>query len=369
MQKGTTEGNQNQYISIQKEGSSFKELVLETRDWIRFFRKKIYWILFFGVFGAVLGIIYVVNKKSSYIATTSFVLETNGRNALASYANVAASFGIDLGNGGEGLFEGENILELYRSRTMISDALLTAHNFNGVTKLLIDQYIDFNGLKEKWEKKPIKGKVNFRPENVYPNRESQLLHDSIMSQVVKDVRKNYLRVEKLDKKLNIITVTVDAPEELFSKFLNESLVQNVNKFYLETKTKKAQENVLILQHKVDSVSKVMKGAIYTASAVADATPNQNPTRMTQRVAPIQTAAASSEVNKEMLSALVQNLELSKISLSKETPLIQIVDSPILPLDEKRKGKIFGFIVGGAIGCLIIMLFLGIKRKIRLALEG
>ncbi|GAB3421150.1 GumC domain-containing protein [Niabella aquatica] len=360
--------NKNFQMETSFEGSSFEELILETRDWMRYLLSKIYLISVFGILGAALGFVYAYSKKPTYKAKTSFVLETNNRNSLAAYANVAATFGIDLGNTGDGLFQGENILELYRSRTMISNALLAPYNFNGEQQLLVDRYIDFNKLRERWERKFFRKKIRFRAENIYPDSELQLLHDSIMTRIVKDINKNYLRVEKRDKKLNIITVTVDSPDELFAKFFNESLVQNVNKFYLTTKTKKSQENVSILQQKVDSVNRIMTGAIYTASSIADATPNQNPTRMTQRLAPIQSATAKAEVNQEILSTLVQNLELSKISLLKETPLIQIVDAPVLPLDKQRVGKLFGLIVGGAIGSLLIILFLSISRKVRLALS-
>ncbi|MCH5686520.1 hypothetical protein LWM68_21030 [Niabella sp. W65] len=215
-------------------------------------------------------------------------METGKSGGLASYAGIASSLGIDLGGAGGGLFDGDNIIELYKSRNMISQALLTEADFGGNRQLLIDRYIEFNKLRDSWTKSnPELKMIHFRSDNIYTNPKLQLLHDSIMGQIVKGISDASLKVEKRDKKLNIIYVVVQSGDELFAKALNESLVQKVNRFYLDTKTTRNLENVAILQAKTDSVRGIMTGAINRAAAVADATPNQNPTRMAQRVAPMQ----------------------------------------------------------------------------------
>ncbi|MEE6186761.1 lipopolysaccharide biosynthesis protein [Niabella digestorum] len=351
------------------ESNSLKDLILNIRDWIHYFLSKKYIIILFGLLGGGLGFTYALLKKPVYIASTSFVLETGGnKGALASYSGIASAFGIDLGCGGGGLFEGENILELYRSRTMISRTLLTEGNFDGKKQLLIDRYIDKHGLRKKWKEKPELKGIRFASYNKYSNTRQQLLHDSIISSIVKEINKNYLEVGKIDKKLNIIKITVTSNDELFAKNFNEKLVENVNRFYLETKTKKSLENVQILQAKVDSVRNILTGAVHRAVAVADATPNQNLTRMTQRVAPIQNATISAEVNKQVLSTLLQNLELGKITLQKETPLIQIVDAPVLPLQKKGVSKLLMLILGGFLAGLLSVIYLMVRRIITSALR-
>ncbi|MGE9313503.1 lipopolysaccharide biosynthesis protein [Niabella sp. CJ426] len=352
-----------------EEKTSLKELILTIRDWVKYLLSKWYIILLFGLIGAALGFGYALTKKPVYTATTSFVLETGGRSGgLGAYAGLAASFGIDLGGSGGGLFEGENILELYRSRKMITKTLLSEGEFDGKRQLLIDWYVTTNGLKEGWEKSPLFKNIQFRSDNIYPSAQQQLLHDSVMGQIVKMISQGNLKVEKKDKKLNIIYVAVSGGDELFVKAFNQRLVENVNRFYLETKSKKNLENVNILQAKADSVRRSMTGSISQAAAIADATPNQNPTRMAQRVAPIQNARVNSEINQEVLGSLLQNLEMSKIALSKETPLIQIVDEPILPLDKTGLGKFKGLILGAILGVIIIVLVLVARRVIKTAMS-
>lgn len=359
----------NNDSSIQGE-ITLKDLIISIRDWVRYFWKKKWLIIAVGLIGALIGFLYALKQKPTYTATTNFVLETgSGQGSrLGSYAGIASAFGIDLGGAGGGLFEGENILELYRSRNMITKSLLTEYNFSGKKQMLIDRYIDFNELRDSWGKSKGLKAIKFTPENIYPNTQQQLLHDSVMGQIVKGIGNGMLKVFKKDKKLNLVTVSVTSSDELFAKAFDEVLVQNVNQFYLDTKSKKNIDNIAILQLKTDSVRGIMTGAINKAAAVADATPNQNPTRMAQRVAPIQNAKVSAEINQAVLGTLLQNLELSKISLLKETPLIQIVDEPILPLEKIGFGKKKGILLGGVLGGFLILLFLMISKYIKKALQ-
>jgi len=187
------------------------------------------------------------------------------------------------------------------------------------------------------------------------------LHDSIISVIVKKINKENLYVDKIDKKLNIIEAKIQSEDELFSKVFNEVLVKNVNQFYLETKTKKQLQTILVLQEKTDSVRRLLIGSINKAASVADATPNQNLTRLSQKVVPMQSAAANVEISKEILGSLLQNLELNKIALQNEKPLIQLVDTPILPLEKKRPGKLICLILGVFLAEFIAICFLILKK--------
>ncbi len=340
---------------------SLRELILNMQQWFRYLLSKWYIILIFGLLGAAIGYWYAAAKKPVYTATTTFVLESGeGGGGLGQYAGLASMIGIDVGGGG-GIFQGDNIIELYKSRAMIERTLLSPTVEYANNELLIHRYIDLNKFREKWKKKPELRNIHFTADNKYSTSRQQLLHDSIMGAVVKDINNNYLKVVKPDKKLSIIKVDLRAKDELFAKAFNEQLVARVNDFYVTTKTKKSLENVAILQGKVDSVRGVMTGAIYRAAHVVDATPNLNPTRQALRVVPVQNAQVSADVNKAILAELLRNLELSKVSLSMETPLIQIVDEPILPLEKENLGNLTGLVTGSFIGVFLIVLILLIRK--------
>src|SRR6202000_1381003 len=77
-------------------------------------------LLLFAILGALAGLSLSLFKKPVYVATSTFVLEEESKmgGSLSQYAGLASLAGIDL-NSGSGLFEGDNILELYKSRAMI----------------------------------------------------------------------------------------------------------------------------------------------------------------------------------------------------------------------------------------------------------
>ena len=92
----------------------------------------------------------------------------------------------------------------------------------------------------------------------------------------------------------------------------------------------------------------------------DANPNANPALQLLRV-PSKRKEIDVQANQAILTELVKNLELSKMSLRKETPLIQVIDRPTYPLEVKQVGKLQSFLVGSLLaGTLSIISLLLIK---------
>lgn len=332
---------------------SLKDVVVNFKKCYSYLLSKWIAIILFVLFGSILGYLYARSKKPMYTALTSFVLEeSNSGGGLGNLGGLASMVGVDVGGNG-GIFQGDNIIELYKSRTMIEKTLLTVVEANGKKELLIDHYITFKKLRDNWSKNPLLKNIDFKKERSSFNR----LQDSVLGSVVTDIKTNYLNVSKPDKKLSIIIAEVKSPDEFFAKNFNDQIVKNVNDFYIQTKTKKSLENVAILQHQTDSVKAVLNGAIYSGAAIIDATPNLNPTRQILRV-PIQRSQYNAEANKAILIQLVQNLELSKITLRKETPLIQVLDRPIYPVSVEKASKLKGIVLGGFVfGVLAVIFFL------------
>lgn len=337
-----------------------REIILQIRMWVQYLWSRKWILIAAGVIGSVLGLSYSYIKSPRYTATTTFVVESaDSKGGLGRLTGMAAAAGIDIGGGAGGLFQGDNILELYKSRQMLVDALLAKVNPDS-DELLVDRYLAYTGIKESWKENPELRMLDFRQTSDSLQRGELRLRDSVMTTIANAIRSQALTVEKPDKKLSIVQVNVSSPDEIFSKSFNQNLVQRVNEFYVQTKTKKSNENIAILEAKVDSVRAAMSGAIYSGAKVSDATPNLNPTRQVQRVAPVQEAQFSAETNRAMLAQLLQNLELAKMTLLQEQPLIQLIDQPVYPLPIDKLGKKKGMVLGGFVFgfltavCLIIL---------------
>lgn len=330
--------------------------VLKIKD--AFFHLRSRWMIIFicGLLGGLLGLLYATFKKPVFRATSTFVLEEGEKSGgLGQYAGLANLAGIDLGGSG-GLFQGENILELYKSRTMIKSALLKKIPGKG-DQQLVDRYIEFKGLREDWADEPKLNKLSFKDPSKF-----NITHDSIFNDIIAEINKKMLVVGKSAKSPGIFQVEVKAADQQFAKAFTDQIVQTVNDFYIQTKTKKTRENLANLQHQTDSVRAVMNNTIYSSAAIMDATPNLNPTRQRLRVS-MESSRVGAETNKIILGELVKNLELMKMSSRREVPLIQLIDAPVLPLEKIAVGKITGLVLGtllfGFLTCatlLIIRLF-------------
>jgi hypothetical protein len=339
---------------------SLHDLVLKLKSWYKYLLTKWFIIVLAGVIGGILGFSYAYFKKLNYTANCTFVLEEgDGGGGLGEYAGLASMVGIDLGGGGGGIFKGDNILQLYKSRRMIEKTLLTLDTFNHKPQLLINRFIDFNELQGKWIKKVDLSKLNF----AIPPSTFTRIQDSVVNKLVEEINKNYLQVAKIDKKLSIIKVEFKNKDEAFAKSFTNTIVSNVNQFYIETKTKKSAENLSILQKQADSVRSVLNNSLVGVAAAIDANPNMNPAFQTLRV-PSQRRQVDVQASGAVYQEIVKNLELAKITLRKEKPLIQIIDEPVLPLESDRVGKLIGLVVGGLLGGVLSVLYLSIKKLVK-----
>jgi len=332
---------------------SLKYLFRKILDWLNFLISKKIQLIVFMVVGGGIGIGYSILNKPKYSGTLTFILENTGKTKLSGYSSIAAQFGLSLGDNNGGLFlVDDNIIAFMQSRSMVAKTLLSESVINGDKKLLIDRFVEFTGMKKKWEKDPRLSIV------VFHNEPQTILEDSIITEVYKEIRENYLTVSKPDKKADVIYITTKSQSEWFSKQFSETLLQNVSSFYIETQTKKTSENVAILQRQVDSVRGFLNTAISGVAISSDANPNPNPALQRLRV-PSQKKLVDVEMNKAILEELVKNLELAKITLRKETPLVQVIDRPVLPLDKKYtsilKGVILGLFWGGFFGVVWVSL--------------
>lgn len=338
---------------------SLKELSRKAKEWIDYLASEWKIILIAILIGSVSGLIYSIIKKPKYTATLSFALEDEkSGGGLGGALGFASSFGIDLGSGGGGIFTGSNLTELFKSRTMVEQTLMTPVTINGKVISLAEMYIQNNEWRDKWNKDSKFKNIQFLPAT---NRKNfTRVHDSILGVIYQNLSKSSLSVVQKDKKISIISMDVTSNNELFSFLFCEALTRQVGEFYVQTKSKKARMNMNILEHQVDSVRAELNGAITGVAVANDNTFNLNPALNVRRTPSVR-RQVDVQANTAILTELVKQSELAKVTLRKETPLIQVIDRPILPLPKEKFGKANGIILGGILAGFFIVVGLIVKR--------
>ena len=342
---------------------SLKKVIKKMGYLKRYIFSKWLYFMIAAIIGTAIGYLYAKFKKVNYTAECTFVLEDSEKGTgISQYSALASMAGISMG-GSSDLFQSDNIIQLYQSRLMLEKTLLSPSKFGEKTELLIDKYIEINKLRQGWVNDSILKKINFD----IPRTRFTLYHDSIMGLVVTDINKNYLSVEKLDKKMSMIGIKVKATNPYFAKAFNEAMVSNVNTFYIQTKTKNAAQNVLLLQHQADSIHRILNSSITNAASASDANPNPDPAMIQVLKAPSERRKVEVQASTGIYSEVIRNLEIARSSLQREMPLLQVVDEPILPLPNDRisksKSMIIGMIVAVFMCLLILLINKGYKQMV------
>jgi hypothetical protein len=281
---------------------------------------------------------------------------TGAGGGLGGALGIASSFGIDLGGGGGGgAFAAGNLAELMKSRLLVEKVLLVPIQINNKTISLAEYYIQINNLREGWDKNPNLKNIQFLPNDDKSYFTFQ--HDSILKIIYRNlIDATKLSIQQKDKKITILSIEVTSENENFSKFFCENLAKETSDFYIETKSKKARINVSVLQRQADSVRNALNSAISIMANETDYIYNLNPA-FNIKGAPSKKKQIDVQSNTAILSNLVVQLELAKIALRKETPLIQLIDRPILPLDKEKFGKLKSIILGGFLSGFLTLLYL------------
>ena len=350
-------------METQNDEISLKELIDKAKEWYSYLLSQWKIIVLAGIVGSTLGLTYSLITKPVYTATLSFVVEDekSGGGGLSSALGLASSLGLDMGGGSSSMFSGSNLIEFFKSRKMVEQTLLTPVIVSGKTISLAEMYIQNKKWRENWEGKPKFANLQFLP---YTDR-AQFTRDqdSILGGMYTSLAKSSLLVSQKDKKISIISIDMKSESELFAKYFTEALAKNVSDFYVVTKSKKARLNMAVLEKQTDSIRRELNGAITGVAAANDNTFGLNPALNVRR-APTARRQVDVQANTAILTELVKQTELAKVTLRKETPLIQIIDRPILPLEKVRFGKVKGILLGGILAGFLVVLGLIVKRLLK-----
>lgn len=355
---------ENPKQQIKSDEISLKELFIKGKEIWQFLLRKWIIILLAGFIGASIGMAVAWFTKPLYIAKLTFSVENEKNNSLGGYDGLASMAGIDLRGGGGSMFSSDNIMSIMTSRKMVVKSLLSPINVNNKKTTLIEYWLTFNHINDKWAEKPKLAGLKF-PLLLNPDSLTRL-QDSLLSGIHASMIKTVISITKPNKKLSLMEATCTSTNEIFSKVFLETLSAQVTDFYIRSKTKRLKENVDILQNKADSLYRVMSNSMYRSATLADQNIN-----MARQVAGVdrQKKQVDMQVSSTAYGEILKNLEVAKITLQKESPLIQVIDQPILPLEKDKTSKLKGLLIGGFLTGFLMIGFLLTRRFFQDVMKG
>lgn len=341
---------------------SLGEFTATLNAFVRFVLRKWWLLVLVCVAGLALAIIYHRIQKPKYVAVSSFILEDKSSGS-GGLAGIASQFGLNIGgmSGGGSLFAGDNILNILQSKKIVEEVLLSKVDENDKSgKTLADLYMEFSGFGPRGA-----AAATVVPGKFFVNAQMPLspLQDSLLNAIYEEVANRHLVSERASKQGSIIRVRVTSANSIFSRLMAERIVDESSKLYLEIKTGTAQDNISKMQRRADSLLALLNNKSFSAAAAQalDANPG-----LRAAIVPGEIANRDKTVLSTLYAEVTKNLEASKLILTQQTPVIQLLDRPSYLLDDNRKSMLFlaviaVFLAGVFYVGIAFLLFL-VKRK-------
>jgi uncharacterized protein involved in exopolysaccharide biosynthesis len=334
----------------------YSELKVVLLRFLNYFISQYKIILYITLITSALGLLYGKLQPSTFKATATFIVEDKSGKGGGGLSGLASQFGIDVGGltgGGAGLFDGDNILEIIKSRAIIEKVLLTKMEEPSSSKgqTIADYYIKIENLGTKFERKNINVKsLNFA--SLTEGSKHSVVQDSVLYVLYNRIYKD-LNVEKKSKKSTIITLEVVSGDQMFSKIFTEELLKQTSDLYIDIKTGNLSRSIDRIQQKADSLQNSLRG-IYQKSFQAENATKLYNVNSSLRINTSQTEIATRDktVSSTLYAEVVKNLETLKLSLINQTPVIQVLDSPKFPLFDQRTPILYFLLIGLASGIVL-----------------
>jgi|688.fasta_scaffold27325_6 hypothetical protein len=324
------------------------------REYMTFLITKKRAILYIMISFAGLGILVALLRPIKYTARSSFVVEDSksigGSGLMGALSGQFGSEILNVLGAGSNLLSGENIIELSKSRSLIRKTLLTPYDSTQYS--LADKYAETSLLKKKWKRsKKVGAWISFSTEKKSFTR----TEDSLLNNIIDRIIKKDIRVFKPDRRLSLFEINITMRDDQLANLFCQRLLNKTSDLYIEAKTKRIRGNINRLQSLADSLQDYANGRIKKSLTSNFRLLDINPQYLSESV------NSRIDEREEVLSSTVyaeilKNLEISKVSLLQETPTIQLVDTPIIPLPDNKiewhEGLIGGILTGVVINILL-----------------
>ena len=225
-------------------------------------------------------------------------------------------------------------MELLKSRGVISKTLLRSVNINNKKDLFINHFISMYDLNANWNDDPDLSNISFYDP-------IEIKHDSIITLIWNNIIDEHISVKIKNDDTDIIYLSFISLNEEFSKYFSENLIDEMSRMYIEYQTKQSTNTIDFLQNRSDSVFYELQNAEEEYARVKDI--NQRIIKASGRLQELQ-LMRNVEVLNTMYLELVKNIEVSKLTLLNQTPIIQVIDKPILPLEDQKLSSLIVFII-------------------------
>jgi uncharacterized protein involved in exopolysaccharide biosynthesis len=312
--------------------------------------KEKIWIVLITLVFALGGIYSALTAREEFVSTGKILPEYQSKaGGLSQFAGLASLAGVDLSSaaaGGSDAVRPDLYPDVLKSTPFFLELLKIKVRTKDNKEMLFSQFYDNFVLDNKIEEKDTK--IKFPTSNQYIAVSYQTEKN------LKDLRERISAV--IDKKTGLITVTVKLPDPVVATLITDYSMNFLTNYITNYRTEKSKQDLNFLAERLDAA----KGKYYSNQTKKAQYSDQNQLSMMKlQAADLQRERIESEykISSTFYNTLLQKYEEAKLKVQQETPVIKVLEPPVVPnkrSEPKRTiivliatflGGIFGIIVG------------------------
>lgn len=312
-------------------------------------KRKIFFYVWPIVF--VLSCIWILPQPRYYTCSVSLAPEAGGENVAGGLSSIASNFGINLGsNGTDALYpllypelmeSNEFIVSLLDIKVRTEDGSINTDYYTYLTKYKKKNWLTQPFIKLK---SSISNLFSSKPKSG-PTKDKKL-NPFMLSEfdynLVDDIKKSITC--SVDKKTEVISITVKDQDRLVSAILTDSVRQHLQDFIINYRTSKARLDVNHYKQLADSAKIEYEESVAAYSAYCD---SNRDIILQSSVSKRDKLESDMQLKYNTYTAICTQLEAMKAKVQEKTPTFTTLQSatvPIKPAGPKRMIFVIGMLI-------------------------
>ena len=300
---------------------------------------------------------YILYKGVTFTSEFAFnvVPSNNTSSVLSNALAITSGMGMSSSASPGGAYDNNYFSTFIQSQRDIKCALLKVEMVDGKQDILANHFIDVYQWRGSWKDTRLQY-FRFKNTNIYA---LTALEDSILTQeynyIMKYVFTNNYAVGNPE-----VSIYMNTPSKDLTRELSSQMYKYMNDYYLSDIYGRNVQNVNTAQHKVDSLTSIMK-SLETRIAHF----NDNNIHLIKKEGSTELTILTQDLSliTTLYNSAVSNLDAAKTTLIINTPLLEIVDDPqFATVVTLVKFKI-ALPIGAAIGLILGIVYLVLRKMV------
>ena len=323
------------------------------------FYKEKWLILGTTLLFTIAGTIYAFSLKEEFKSEGKILPEIQSKgSSMGQFAGIAALAGVDLGSATGGA-------DAVRP-DLYPDVLKSTPFF---LRLFQEKFRDKNNkelsFQEFYNKEVLDGELKEKDQvNKFPKSENYISFNRQTEKNIKDLKERI--VCSYDKKVGVITISVKMPDPVLAANVARFSMNFLTDYIIGCRTEKQKRDLDFLAERLNIAKGKYYGTQSKKASYIDQMP-LNSLRLQSADLQRERIEAEYKTSSSFYNSLLQKYEEAKLKMQQETPVIQILEPPVVPnlkIEPRKNIIIIGFAFFGLIlGIIIAFIYKNNFRKL------